>query len=157
MCEETELRSIGHELKAVNHLMQRQTLQSASERGIDRVAVMHGWVIAYLEKHSGTDVYQKDIESAFGIARSTVTGIVKSMESNGYIRRVSVDSDARLKKLVLTDEGRRTHEVIREAIENNERLINNLLTVSEREELVSLVRKLRTGLEDAIRKGDSIC
>ena len=37
------------------------------------------------------------------MARSTVTGVVKLMERKGLIRRESVSSDARLKKLVLTE------------------------------------------------------
>lgn len=39
-------------------------------------------------------MFQKDIEEAFNITRSSVTGVVKLMEQKGYIRRESVAGDA---------------------------------------------------------------
>ena len=48
------------------------------------------------------DLYQRDIEEVFEIRRSTATGILQLLERDGYIERVSVPADARLKKIVLT-------------------------------------------------------
>ena len=48
-------------------------------------------------------IFQRDIEEAFQIRRSTVTGIIKLIEQKGYITRTSVESDARLKQLVPTE------------------------------------------------------
>lgn len=48
------------------------------------------------------DVYPKDVEEEFQIRKSTVTGILKLMEKNGFIRRVSDKKDARYKRLVPT-------------------------------------------------------
>ena len=54
-------------------------------------------------------VYQKDIESNFGIARSTVTNILQLMEKKGYLTRTTDEHDARLKRLELTELGKRVH------------------------------------------------
>ena len=60
-------------------------------------------VIHYiLEKHAHGPVYQRDVEGAFGVSRSTVTGMLQQMERDGLIRRESVQSDARLKSLIPT-------------------------------------------------------
>ena len=60
-------------------------------------------VIHYiLEKHAQGPVYQRDVEGAFGVSRSTVTGMLQQMERGGLIRRESVQSDARLKSLIPT-------------------------------------------------------
>lgn len=48
-------------------------------------------------------IFQRDIEEAFQIRRSTVTGIIKLIEQKGYLTRTSVESDARLKQLVPTE------------------------------------------------------
>ena len=93
--------SIGHEIKVLNQVLQRKLIYSAKDKGVDKLTLMHGWIIAYLYDHRDEDVYQKDIENAFSIARSTVTSILKLMEKKNYITRESVESDARLKKLVL--------------------------------------------------------
>ncbi len=148
MSEYTMIDSIGHELKAINHIMQRKLFESATKAGVDRVTVMHGWIIGYLYDRRSDDVYQKDIESEFGIARSTVTNILKLMEKKGYIIRRSVDSDARLKKLELTEKGTEVNSAIRKAIDENESRFNSVLTETEREAFISLVQKLKHGLEN---------
>jgi DNA-binding MarR family transcriptional regulator len=139
--------SISHEIKAINQIMQRKMLSSAADEGIDKVTVMHGWIIGYLYNRQGTDVFQKDIENEFAISRSTVTNILKLMEKKGYIERVSVESDARLKKLVLTEKGCKMHAVIHSTIEENESRFNSALTPEERKTFLYLIKKLRSGLE----------
>lgn len=52
------------------------------------------------------DIYQKDLEEEFAIRASSATGLVQALEQKGLIRRESVSSDARLKKIVLSDLGR---------------------------------------------------
>ena len=69
--------SIGHEIKVLNQVLQRKLIYSAKDKGVDKLTLMHGWIIAYLYDHRDEDVYQKDIENAFSIARSTVTSILK--------------------------------------------------------------------------------
>ena len=41
--------AIGHEIKAVNHLMHRKMLESAANIGVDKVTIMHGWIIAMID------------------------------------------------------------------------------------------------------------
>ena len=49
--------------------------------------------------------YQKDLEKTFHMAPSSITAMVKSLEKSGLIRREPVEKDARLKRIVLTEEG----------------------------------------------------
>lgn len=140
--------SIGHEIKACGHVMQRRMLSSAVKAGVDRVTIMHGWIINYLFFNREKDVFQKDIESEFSISPSSVTNILKLMEKKGYIKRVSVDSDARLKKIVLTESGIKIHCIIYHTIVENETKFNSMLTAEERDTFLTLIRKLREGLEN---------
>jgi len=152
----SEMNFIGVEIKGVDHLMQREMLKSAAQMGIDKVTVMHGWIIGYLMSHDEEDVYQRDIESYFSIARSTVTNIVQCMEKKGYVKRVSIDSDARFKKLLLTDTGRKVGEDIRAAVVANEERCADILSGDERGQLWTLLRKLRRGLENLTSEGETI-
>ena len=79
--------------KRVNADMQRLGLTGIQTRVIHYI----------LEKHAHGPVYQRDVEGAFGVSRSTVTGMLQQMEKDGLIQRVSVASDARLKSLVPTE------------------------------------------------------
>lgn len=140
--------SIGHEIKAIDHLMQRKMIMTASKSGLDKVTVMHGWIIGYLSHNINTDIYQKDIESEFAISRSTVTNILKLMEKKGYITRTSVESDARLKKISLTDKGKQTGAILQKAVDENEKVFDKLLDEDEKKSFLLLIKKLRYGLEN---------
>ena len=140
---------IGHEIKAINQVIQRKIFSSVANAGIDKITVMHGWIMEYPYKNRKRDVYQKDIESEFAISRSTVTNIVKLMEKKGYIKRASVESDARLKKIILTDKGIETYKLIRQTIIDDENRFNSLLTDEERNTFFDLIRKLRSGIENS--------
>lgn len=96
-------KHIGYQIKMLNHMISRRVMCISLKNGMDQVTLMHGWIIAWLYENQDKEIFQKDLETQFHITRSTVTNILKLMEKKGYIRRVSVDYDARLKKLVLTE------------------------------------------------------
>lgn len=100
-------RKVSYEIKTLDHMIVRKIMNISLKNGMDRVTVMHGWIIGYLYDHQDADVYQKDLEAQFCISRSTVTNILKLMEKKGYIERVSVEKDARLKKIILTERARK--------------------------------------------------
>ena len=94
----------------MDNLIFRKINQFARANGVEQATPMHGWIIEYLYRHREEQVFQRDIEREFSITRSTVTNILQLMERKGYIQRQSVPQDARLKQLVLTEEGVRFHE-----------------------------------------------
>lgn len=85
----------------------------------------------HMEEMKGNAVFQRDIEEIFRIKRSSVTSVLQLLEKKGYIQRESVQGDARLKKLLLTDEGRRIRECTMHKLENVEKEMRNLFTEEE--------------------------
>lgn len=65
----------------------------------------------------------KDIEEEFRIRKSTVTGILKLLEKNGFIRRESVPQDARLKRIVPTARAEALRPQILEQLGRTEALL----------------------------------
>ena len=101
-------RKIGYAIRMQNTAFTRRFLQDGLADGLDEVTIMHGWIMGYLHCNENRDIYQKDIESDFGIRRSSVTSLVQMMEKKGYICRKTVPDDARLKKICLTADGKET-------------------------------------------------
>ena len=99
---------IPAQLRRVDNLIFRRLNQFSRANGVEQTTPMHGWIIEYLYRHRDEPVFQRDIEREFSITRSTVTNILQLMERKGYIQRLSVPQDARLKQLVLTKEGHPT-------------------------------------------------
>ena len=84
----------------LSHQIKRQDYPFEAEKDL---TVVQRHVLRFILLESlHRDLYQKDVEEAFQIRRSTATGILQLMERNGYIRRESVARDARLKKIVPT-------------------------------------------------------
>ena len=138
---------IPAQIRRVDNLIFRKINQCARENGVEQATPMHGWIIEYLYRHRDAAVFQRDIEREFSITRSTVTNILQLMERKGYIERRSVPQDARLKQLVLTEEGIRFHENTIRSFHQTDDYVAGLLTEEENTELLRLLNKLRDALQ----------
>lgn len=85
----------------------------------------------YMEEMRGKPVFQRDIEEVFRIKRSSVTSVLQLLEKKGLIYRESVPGDARLKRLVATEAGRKTQQDTCEALNRVEHEIRELFTEEE--------------------------
>ncbi len=94
------------------------------------------------------DIFQKDIEEEFEIRRSSVTSVLQLMEKKGYIKRISVSEDARLKKIILTQNGIEIQNKIYERILEFEKSLEDGLNSEEKEILISLINRLSDKIAD---------
>ena len=160
MCDEIKTVSCEHadppwdgpqvipaQIRRVDNLIFRKINQFARENNVEQATPMHGWIIEYLYRHRDAAVFQRDIEREFSITRSTVTNILQLMERKGYIERRCVPQDARLKQLVLTEEGIRFHENTIRSFHQTDDYVAGLLTEEENAELLRLLNKLKEGLQ----------
>ena len=115
--------------------------------GLDEVTLMHGWIMGYLYHNQGREIYQKTIESDFGIKRSTVTTILQLMEKKGYIRREAVEGDARLKRIFLTEQGKETAARTKTMIEQIEHRVLEGIGKEELETFCKVVQKLLANMD----------
>ncbi|WP_310603167.1 MarR family winged helix-turn-helix transcriptional regulator [Anaerosporobacter sp.] len=143
-----QAQSIGFEIKSVSNLIMRSIDAKIAEIPGHDCTKMHGWIIGYVyDKGKNHDVFQKDIEREFKIRRSTATGMLQLMEKNGYMKRVSVEYDARLKKLVLTQKAIDLHKAIRTNIDEFEQGLMDCLTKEEQDVFFQITGKLKRMLE----------
>lgn len=140
---------IGAEIGMLHNLLRRQmacmtekSANSANVTGMQAMIVHH----LILREKEG-DLFQKDIESAFQMRRSTATGILQLMEQHGILRREPVAHDGRLKRLVLTDRARAMDERITERMEQMERMLREGIGAEELESWFAVCEKIRSNLE----------
>ncbi len=139
---------VGFEIHRTAHMMTRRLEAGVKAQGIDEVTLPHGWIIRFLYENKERDIYQKDIEKYFLVGRSTVTSSIQLMEKKGLIRREFVESDARLKKVLLTEKGIRTHETIEAMItELNSGLLEGI-DEKDTEVFLQVIRKIKENIED---------
>ena len=145
---DNEERHIGKLLRILSNLIRRKVENELNQSGVE-VTSSQARIISFLYRQTQSrNVYQRDIEDEFDIRRSTVTNTLQLLEKNGYISRVSVDEDARLKKLLLTEKGNEIYEVLRKSILEVEGELNDIYSIEELKELFYLLGKLYAALEE---------
>ena len=113
---------LSHKLKKrMNANMQSLGLTGVQSR------VMHYILVKCVEG----PVFQRDVERAFGLSRSTATGILQLMEKNGLILRESVHNDARLKSLVPTEKAAHLDAQIGESLRRTEQRLTRGLSSAQ--------------------------
>lgn len=139
---------IGFKIRMLSNLIKRDVEKERSEQGLTLPKGINGWAIAYFFDHSDEDIFQKDFESEFSIRRSTASNILKTMEQNGFIKRISVESDARLKKIVLTDMAIDIHKAVLKNINKREQRLKKGLDSDEIEAFLKTCDHLIANMED---------
>ena len=146
MSESNECR-FGREIRIISNLMRRRLDSSAVMTRSKNITGTGGWLLGYLYANRDRDIYQRDVEKEFSIRRATSSKVITRLEDKGFVRRESVDCDARLKKLVLTEEGMKIQrDVCRELDDFDEKLIS-VLTEDEQKTLFALLGKIKDSLE----------
>ena len=96
---------------------------------------MQRFTIGFLYRNSDREMYQKDLETEFAISRATASNMISVMERKGLIKREPVEHDARLKKLVLTEQAKQMHRQVEQDIKETERLLTRGLSEGDKQQL----------------------
>ncbi len=141
-------KDIGFAVRRLSNLIKRDVESSCTRLGIDPVKGINGWAIKYFYDNRNNDIFQKDFETEFSIRRSTASCILKTMEQKGLIERQNVESDARLKKIVLTDKAIEIHHRITEEIEQREKRLRTGVDPDDLEIFFKVINQLSLNMEE---------
>lgn len=123
--------SIGFEIKEINDLIIKQMMRNATCEKRCVITPTQVKIIEYLFQNKERNIYQKDIEKVLNSKRSTVSGILDTMEKNNLISRKNDSSDLRLKQILLTN-----------------------YAIDKIDQIKSRIKKINNNLEKNIKKED---
>lgn len=103
---------IGKTIKLLSNYLNRRLLQIPAIKNQQDITPVQGMILGFIVEEE-RDIFQKDIEQTFTLRRSTVSGVLSSMEEAGLIIRERVESDARLRKITATEKGKKQHSLIK--------------------------------------------
>ena len=141
-------KNIGFNVRRLSNYIRRDIEKSSASGKIVLPKGVNGWAIHYFYDNRDKEVFQRDFENRFSIRRSTASNILKTMEQNGFIQRVSVESDARLKRIILTEKAIKIHEEIMKDIERRELRLRRGINEEEIDQFLSMVNRFIANLED---------
>ncbi len=139
---------IGFLVRRLSNLIKRDVESSKARMGLDPVTGVNGWAIGYFYENRERDIFQKDFENQFSIRPSTASNILKSMEQKGLIERKSVESDARLKKIVLTEKAVVLHEKICREIALREKRLKKGIDKEDLKTFIKVMNMLSANMEE---------
>ncbi len=140
--------SIGHELAYTNNLIARRIARGGNNKYAMNISPIQVRIVKYLVKQNNKAILQKDMEYIFNIRRSTVSGVIKTMEKNNIIIRENVKDDNKSKEIKLTDEVyKRANDLVKEL----KKLDLELLKDVDKEDLEVFMRVLKN-IQDNLKE-----
>lgn len=123
-------------VKRISALLQPFSLSPAS-----------GLVLSILAD-AGTPLPPHQIAERLIISRATVTGLVDSLERQGYVERLPHPSDRRMLLVAPTERGRQVANAFRPVVHQRQRVWLEALNGEEQERLVDTLHQLQAFLVD---------
>ncbi len=147
-------KRIGIQLRNTNNMIRRVITNQPTNKVMDKLTGTNTWLIAYIAEQTdkGKDVFQRDIEETFGITRSCVSKVISLMEQKGFIERMEVDYDARLKRLVLTEEAAKYAAYMKKDAMEMEKKITAGFSDEEKEKLSEFLERIMANLDNELGK-----
>jgi MarR family transcriptional regulator, transcriptional regulator for hemolysin len=91
---------------------------------------------------------QSEMAQAMGVTGATLTHHLNALERQGLVRRWREDSNRRVQRVELTDDGIALFGRLRAVAMRHDKRLRSHLTDEEAEQLGALLEKLRAGVED---------
>lgn len=136
--------NICFEIKIIDNLIMRKIIKSNNlEKGL--IPPGQGRIIKYLVDHQDNDVYQKDLEKEMLLRKSTLSGILDTMEKNELIKRENIGKS---NKIVLLPKSIYFSDKVKEKINNFEKEIEKGISSQELVLFMNVLNKIKKNLED---------
>ncbi len=139
---------VGFRLHKLDMEMKKLMDTGMRAAGYDEVTLTHGWILKYLYDNRDQEIYQRDIEKHFALGRSTVTTIIQLMEKRDLVCRESVEWDARLKKVMLTEKGYQHHDHVVANISGLHKKMMVGISREEKERMLEIIDKISGNISD---------
>ena len=141
-------RAVFFEIQKTSRIIGRCLERKKNKKSIDKATGNHGRIIGFIFANRDRDIFQRDIEKAFNIRRSTATNVLKLMEKNELIRREGVDYDARLKKIVLTKKAFDIQKTICDDFESLEKKLVEGVSQTDLEIFFKVLDKINENMKE---------
>ncbi len=138
--------SLSKMMKITNELRRSSYLSYIPEslRGLN---VTQMEALDYLQLNREKEVFQKDVEAYLRIRRSSVSTLLHNLEKSGLILREPVPEDARLKKVVLTEQGQMICQAIGDHHRQVQAYMRRILSEEELDSLAHVLEKIIVNMD----------
>ena len=138
-------KSIAFEIKTIDNMITRKILNSYKNE-LFPVTQVQFTIIKHINNNE--KVYQKDLEKLLHLRRSTISGILKTMEKNNLIKRIDSNKDARVKQLVLTPQCLEYKKNFKKRKEQFDKLLSKNISPEELKIFFNTIDKIKNNISN---------
>ncbi len=140
-------KRIGREIKFIHILTSRYVTKHIKCKEKKHYSLIQIDIMEYLAE-TKKKVYQKDIEKEFGLRKSTISGVLDTMQRNGIIGRFEDKEDFRSKQIKLTEKGEKTYQVLIKELLEMEKLIAKDISKQDVETFFKVADQIKENLKN---------
>lgn len=140
-------RKIPFEIKMLDNMLTRKICENVKKEGISNISHVQADILGYLYKNKNRIIYQNEIEKVIGARRSTISGILRTMEKNELIKRCDSLDDARKKEVLLTIKSIKKHDELEKKAVIFEKELLKGISCEEKEIFFKVIDKLKGNLK----------
>lgn len=137
--------TIGYEIRELSILFARSMEKKHPDMRVAQGP--QGFALRYLGEHQDRPVFQKDLEEALSIRKSTASNLVQRLEKNGLVTVVSLPEDKRYKQIMLTDKAKADHQQIDADITAFEKKMKQGISQEELDNFFATIDKIKRNLQ----------
>ena len=138
----------GKMINCISARLRRRSCRTGKSLGITEV---QGKVLEFiLVEGRERELYQKDIEKEFGLRPPTATELLKTLEEQGHISRISSEQDARYKKIKLNEHSKHlqeTWQALLEQIQRTEALLTEGIAQADLDVFMKVTKRMLENLD----------
>ncbi len=138
-------RKIGKEMREVQQLLHRK-YELKKEQQSEKLTQVQVHVLMYIHRHDG-QVFQKDIEQHLKVRRSTASQILNVLERESYVERMRLDSDARMKEIVVTDKTLALIDSMEKHMKETESMLRVNISDNDMETFFKVIDQIKENLK----------
>ena len=132
---------IGPKIKALSTAMAQELNRSTAELGLTS---SQAFFLGYLVHHRDQPIYPRDFEREFDFSHPTVSGVLRRLESKGFVTFQPGEKDRRCKQVLLTEKAMECHAAIgRRLMQTEQKALTGLsdAEVAELHRLLGVIMK----------------
>lgn len=138
-------RKIGKEMREVQQLLHRK-YELNKEQQSEKLTQVQVHVLMYIHRHDG-QVFQKDIEQHLKVRRSTASQILNVLERESYVERMRLESDARMKEIVVTDKTLALIDSMEKHMKETESMLRVNISDNDMETFFKVIDQIKENLK----------
>ena len=137
-------RKVGYEIKILNNLIERNIIEI--HKNINECVITPAQLEIIIYLLNKKEAFQNELENYLNIRRSTISGVLKTLEKNNMIKKVKSSDDSRINKIILTDFCLEKIKKIKKQATIYEKKMTNNITNEELEIFFKVIDKITNNI-----------